>query len=781
MNYTVSCSDVKMSSTEEWKVPLKFSNYLVSSRGNVKLCKGDIIIIPELHTSGHLFVKCINDEGKEEKIFIYNWVGHIFVSNPDPDNLPFIRHINRNFEDNKRENLEWTNVWKTTPIKKKTASAEVKTSVKVSNTCNVSKCKNKKHGKFDECKGHFMERHRKGPRFKWSPPEAGFKTITNILKCYPDIYGFDTVEVRHVQNGVQSKIPLTCLSCGEEWLPCTNDLINHGRGCPFCAGVAPWTFPRIQKEMKERPEIDMSKVTEDHIKGIRSELPVSCTDCDYAWNPSIESLVVNKSKCPQCNGRVRWCLDKLHKEMENRPEIDLSQVTEEHINKGRDSHIPALCKKCNYTWKPTIRSLVTKGAGCERCGGYAKWTLKLIHERALARPEIDFSEVKAEHIDNGKESRIPVSCKKSGHKWWPSIHTLFNGGHGCSKCYGNDPYTLSRFQYKMEDRKEIDISQVREEHIQNSKSRIPVSCIHCHYEWEPTIANLVSGSGCIDCAGLVRWCLARFRRAMKHRTTIDISRVTENDIKNNRSHVPVFCKECGHSWKPSICTLINSGCGCPNCAGKLPITLQTFSKRMEDSPEIDLSEVAEEHFGSIKNRVPVSCADCGHSWCPSISSLINGRRGCPKCKSSKGVKAITSYLDKLGIEYEQEITFEGLSYHDKLKIDIYIEKFPGINRPICIEYDGDYPGSHFFYRDEAEMERHRITVKRDKIKDDFVTTNRMHMIRIPYTCFVKNSIEQMSDTLDESFNYLKLKKKSCLYLADKELYEERDSNLFIDN
>lgn len=106
-----------MSSTEEWKSPPRFSKYLVSSCGRFKSRKSGRIHDPEPNTSGQLIVNCINDEGKEEEIFLYYIIASIFISNPD--DLPFVRHINGNYKDNRVENLEWTNTWKKAGAKKK--------------------------------------------------------------------------------------------------------------------------------------------------------------------------------------------------------------------------------------------------------------------------------------------------------------------------------------------------------------------------------------------------------------------------------------------------------------------------------------------------------------------------------------------------------------------------------------------------------------------------------------------------------------------------------------
>lgn len=378
--------------------------------------------------------------------------------------------------------------------------------------CNVENCKEKKHGKFDECKEHFLERHKEGNKFRWSPAEVGYKTVINTLKCYPHIYKTEKIRIDQITTGSYSKIEVICSVCSYSWFVAICNLFGGVSGCPDCAGLAPWTLERLLKRMSNRKDLDLNKIKEHHIKTNSSHLPVSCRNCDYAWNPILSDLVNKNYGCPDCGGKLRW--------------------------------------------------------------------------------------------------------------------------------------TLERFQKKMLNRKEINISLVKEDHI-----------------------------------------------------------------KSENGYVPVSCLKCGHKWKPSI------------------------------------------------------------------KGLISMKTGCPKCKNSKGIRCLEEHLNFLNIGFEIEKKFKNLHLEDKLRVDIYIPKMEGIKYPIFLEFDGDFPGSHFSYRNDREKERHILTVKRDKIKDNYAMNNKMHMIRIPYTCFPKNSEEKLKETLEEALGILKTKKKPYLCLMDEDLYRRRDENL----
>ena len=515
---------------------------------------------------------------------------------------------------------------------------------KESKYCNVEGCKEKKHGKFDECKDHFMGRHRKETKFKWSPPEVGYKTIIDILKCYPHVYSTDQVKVKHINNSSGSKIPITCLKCNYLWeVPITN-LINAGNGC------------------------------------------INCAD------------------------RVRWNLDKFKKKMSERKEIDISKVNEKDI-KSYLSHVPLSCKVCYYEWNPTISGVVT-------------------------------------------------------------------GGYGCPSCSGQAPISLKMFQKRMSYHKNIDITNVEEKHIAGIKSYVPVSCKICFHKWSPSITSLINNmSGCPKCAGILPWTLELFIERMSGKKEINISKVEEKHIKGKDEYVPVSCYKCQHEWFPSIASLVNRKSGCPKCAGTLPWTLERFIREMENKEDFDITKVKEKHINGYESHLPIKCKKCNWNWEPSIDSLINGKHGCPRCRNSKGIKCLEEYLKNLNIIYKLEKTFKDLLDNGKLRIDIYISEIEGINYPICIEFDGNFPGSHFSYQTDIEKARHISTVKRDKIKDNYAMNNKMHMIRIPYTCFPKNSEKKLKETLEEALEILKTKKKPYLCLMDEELYRRRDENL----
>lgn len=93
--------------------------------------------------------------------------------------------------------------------------------------------------------------------------------------------------------------------------------------------------------------------------------------------------------------------------------------------------------------------------------------------------------------------------------------------------------------------------------------------------------------------------------------------------------------------------------------------------------------------------------------------------------------------------------------------------------PICIEYDGDFPGSHFRYYDEETLLLHL-----DTIKNEYRMDNEILMFRIPHTCFNKNSNrQQVYEFMSKQFEILAKYEHPVVYYADPAPYEKRDTNL----
>ncbi len=322
-------------------------------------------------------------------------------------------------------------------------------------------------------------------------------------------------------------------------------------------------------------KIDYSRVTEEDInQGGNSKVPLKCNVCQHEWISIILSHIYRKSGCPECSGRVRWNLPRFIKKSKeiHSNKIDYSQITEGDIN-GYRSRIPIKCNSCQYEYISTIDSHIYGKADCQNCAGNAPWTLDHFLKRAkeIHGDKIDYSHVSDKHI-NGSNSEIPLKCNICQYEWTPSIGGHINAQSGCPDCSGNVPWTLNRFLERAREihGDKIDYAHVSDEHINGNKCKVPLKCNICKYEWSPPIiTHIYHKTGCPNCAGKVPWTLNRFLERAKeiHGDKIDYSHLDEKDINNGcESRVPLKCNTCKCEWSPCINAHINAQSGCPNCS-----------------------------------------------------------------------------------------------------------------------------------------------------------------------------------------------------------------------
>lgn len=110
-----------MNTQEEiWKDILNFEGYYqVSNLGNVKSLERSVVyknkenphifkskqLLPKTTSTGYLEVVLTKHDGKRYCKRVHRLVAEAFLENPN--NLPFVNHINENKKDNCVENLEW--------------------------------------------------------------------------------------------------------------------------------------------------------------------------------------------------------------------------------------------------------------------------------------------------------------------------------------------------------------------------------------------------------------------------------------------------------------------------------------------------------------------------------------------------------------------------------------------------------------------------------------------------------------------------------------------------
>ncbi len=524
---------------------------------------------------------------------------------------------------------------------------------------------------------------------------------------------------------------------------------------------AKWTLERFLERAREihGDKFDYSEVTEDHIKGKRSKVPLLCNTCGYRWSPVINDHINSGSGCPSCTGRVKWNLERFLKRAQeiHGDKFDYSAVREEDI-KGASSTISITCNQCGYHWSPSITCHINSKSGCLDCAGKLRWTLERFIQRSrkVHGDKFDYSKINEEDI-KGHKSKITIVCN-SCHYEWSQLVDGHVQGRGCPNCANQARWTLEKFLKRAgEIHNELyDYSKVTEDHIKNARSKIPITCNQCGYHWSPEITSHINCKNkCPSCTGKVKWTLERFFAKANeiHKGCYDYSYVTEKHINGIDSKIPIICKSCGYQWSPSIHNHIY-GYGCPDCSGNAKWTLERFLERAKGihGDKFDYSRVMQGHIENNKSKVPIVCKTCRHTWSPSIGNHINSRSGCPICNLSYGERECQRILEECGLEYQREVILPELP---KKRFDF---AFCHEDHLYFLEFDGiqHFEDIEFFAKKIPLQERQDI----DLLKTKVVLERGATLIRIDYT-EIDNIYEHICKAIEEGNN---------LYFSTPEMY-----------
>jgi Zn finger protein HypA/HybF involved in hydrogenase expression len=182
-----------------------------------------------------------------------------------------------------------------------------------------------------------------------------------------------------------------------------------------------------------------------------------------------------------------------------------------------------------------------------------------------------------------------------------------------------------------------------------------------------------------------------------------------------------------HGWFSQKPYQHYSGSGCNKCAiievhEKQKIDFKEFKNRsqLKHGSRYNYSEG---EYIDIFTPVKISCDKHGVFYQKPRDHYRGS--GCPKCQSSRGENSVRLILQRLGIKFKEQKTFEGLKYKSKLKCDFYIPSSKTV-----IEYNGlqHYEPISVF----GGLKGLQETQKRDVIKYDYLAKNNIKLIIVRY-------------------------------------------------
>lgn len=174
-----------------------------------------------------------------------------------------------------------------------------------------------------------------------------------------------------------------------------------------------------------------------------------------------------------------------------------------------------------------------------------------------------------------------------------------------------------------------------------------VTCTECSKDKElfpdgyfvSTKGELVNGSKPCGCSKQPRWYdwqyLILARRAAKGKFIVH---GFAEDFKNTHTKLNLECLKDGHKWTASIHHVINSGKGCPKCAGTLKLSEQEALQKCVDickEMNYDAIGFVDGYKGVHKTRFEYNCKIHGKQNV-KYNNFVNGGTRCIGCAKDLG-------------------------------------------------------------------------------------------------------------------------------------------------
>ena len=330
----------------------------------------------------------------------------------------------------------------------------------------------------------------------------------------------------------------------------------------------------------------------------------------------------------------------------------------------------------------------------------------------------------------GANTKILHRCIKDNYEWKTSPHSLLNG-NGCPKC--------SNRVHRTHDEYVVDLSNVNKnieviEEFVGVNKPILHRCLKCSYEWKAKPSQVLLGTGCPRCAGILK---------KSHEEYVCEVLLINSDIDVIGTYVdaktPILhrCNIDGYEWHVRPDNILN-GKGCPECANqnRHAAMRMTHSEYVTKVSEINQNIVVIGIYVNARTPILHRCKIDGHEWSTTPDHILRGQ-GCPKCNASKGENTIRQWLIEHNVKFDSQKRFNDCCDKNPLPFDFYL---PDYN--YCIEYDGV---QHFepidYFGGQEAFER---TVEHDNMKNEYCKNNGIELLRIPY---FKNVEEELNNFL----------------------------------
>lgn len=196
--------------------------------------------------------------------------------------------------------------------------------------------------------------------------------------------------------------------------------------------------------------------------------------------------------------------------------------------------------------------------------------------------------------------------------------------------------------------------------------------------------------------------------------------------KGNSKKIKILHNKCGKVYETTPSSF-KTGNRCTHCSEKRKWTTEEFKEYVMEKEGEDYFVVGD--YINSQTKIEIKHNKCGTIYPVAPTDFKSGNR-CPRCTSSKGEKAISTFLNKHNVEYQHNKSYsDACLFKTSLRFDFLIYDNEGNLKLIC-EFDGiqHFEPVNMFGGEKGFKE----TQERDKIKNKFCKDNGIPLLRIPY-------------------------------------------------
>lgn len=204
----------------------------------------------------------------------------------------------------------------------------------------------------------------------------------------------------------------------------------------------------------------------------------------------------------------------------------------------------------------------------------------------------------------------------------------------------------------------------------------------------------------------------------------------------------VSCKEklklrcyCGELFDASFDNIKNGKRkACVNCQplttfkrGKVAHNKKSLAEFKQQVNEISNEHVVLGNYIDSHEKVDILHLKCNRVWRITPTHFLSRKGGCKYCNESIGERACRNALESQKLIFESQKKYINCKNKKQLPFDFVVYKDEKI---LHIEYDGE---QHFMEIDYYGVDKFKMCVINDKIKNQYCVDNNIPLVRIPYT------------------------------------------------